>query len=272
MEKTELVGVLKDFGMSEYESRVYVALVSTGPTRASQISSESNIPQSKIYDVLNSLVNKEVVEMFSGRPKEYKAVSPNVFLKTMFENKERELSHLKLTLKEFGKLFSNRKENDATSGVWTSKGKDWVEFFDRTTDMLERSTKCVYAITRDYSRSSRLAEAAKRCVRRGIKIRVIGMENLNTENVMKAKYYHSLGIELRHFETKLHPRIVVADGREVLMRLDQDPEKKEQFRFDSIWSQDASLAKVMDSYMKNIWEKAVPVDFSKVDVSVSNKV
>ncbi len=270
MEKAELVQLMKNFGLGEYEAKVYLALVSLGPSRAGQVSVESNIPQSKIYDVLNSLVDKEVIEIFSGRPKEYKAVSPNVFLKTMFETKEKELSSLKQRVKEVGDLFKSSTANEVVSGVWTSKGKEWIEFFDRVTELLERSTKYVYAVTRDYSRSARLTEAAKRCVRRGVKIRVIGMDKLSAENYMKAKYYQSLGIELRQFETKLHPRIVIADGREVLMRLDQDPHKKEQFRFDSIWSQDASLTKVMDSYMKSLWEKSHPVDFKKVDFKAAN--
>ena len=271
MEKAELVDTMKKFGLSEYEAKVYIALISLGPSRAGKLSAESDIPQSKIYDVLNSLSMKEAIEIYPGRPNEYKAVTPNVFLKTMLENRERDLVSLREKLKVLNNI-TTQKDSDVISGVWTFKGKDWIEFFDRVSEMLDRSKKYVYAVTRDYSRSSRLVDAAKLCIKRGIKLRVIGLEKLNDENFMKAKYYQTLGIDLRLFETKLHPRIVVSDGKEVLIRLDKDPNRKDQFRFDSLWSQDLSLTKVMDSYVKSVWEKAEPISFKQSAVKVANKV
>ena len=45
MDKDELLAVLKDFGLTEYEAKAYVALVALGPARAGQISVEANLPQ-----------------------------------------------------------------------------------------------------------------------------------------------------------------------------------------------------------------------------------
>ena len=69
-------------------------------------------------------------------------------------------------------------------------------------------------------------------------------------------------LEIRIFETKLHPRIIVCDGKEVLIRLDRE-NKRERFHFDCIWSADPSLVKVMDTYMKSLWKMAKKADFSK---------
>ena len=69
---------------------------------------------------------------------------------------------------------------------------------------------------------------------------------------------------MRVFETKMHPRIVLIDGKEVLLRLDYDPSKRSNFRFSALWSEDQSLVRVFDTYVKNLWKAAKPVDFRKI--------
>ena len=125
--------------------------------------------------------------------------------------------------------------------------------------MLRRSNEYVYAITRDFSRSSALSQEVRKCVKRGIRIKVIGMENVSRSNYYKAKWYHDHGIDLRIYETTVHPRIIVVDGKEVLLRLDYTPHKRNKFRFNSLWSEDPSLVAVMDNYVKNIWRNSKKV-------------
>src|SRR3989304_8246664 len=129
MEYQTMLELLKKFGRGEYESRVYLALVSSGPVKAGKLSLKSNVPQAKIYDVLNSLANKEVVEVFAGRPKEYKAVSPEIVLKKLFETKEKEILALKEGIKEVGGELKNSAPKDTNiTGVWAYKGKTEVDF------------------------------------------------------------------------------------------------------------------------------------------------
>lgn len=48
-------------GFNEYEAKSYVALVKLGPATAYQVSKASGIPRARIYDVLNTLVEKGIV-------------------------------------------------------------------------------------------------------------------------------------------------------------------------------------------------------------------
>lgn len=264
MEKSEIYRTLKKFGLSEYESKAYTSLTILGPSKAGVISQEAEVPQSKIYEVLEELMKKNLVEVFGGRPKEFKAISPELALRNLLDEKERGLVELRKEIRKLSSIMKPVSEKEIAGGIWTLKGKKWIEFFNKTSEMLDRSRKYVYAITRDFSRSSKLSESAKACIKRGVKIRVIGMEAVNDSNFYKAKWYHSIGIQLKHFETSLHPRIVVVDGKEILIRLDHDPTKRERFSFNSLWSQDPSLVKVIDSYMKHLWEVAEPIDFRKI--------
>lgn len=67
---------LREIGLTEYESRAYLFLIGKGATTASRISENTDVPYSKIYEVLNSLDKKGWLETKSGRPKRYYPKSP----------------------------------------------------------------------------------------------------------------------------------------------------------------------------------------------------
>jgi len=53
--------LLKDFAFSQYETSCYLTLLSHHPTNGSQLSRQSGIARSRIYDVLRGLIRKGVV-------------------------------------------------------------------------------------------------------------------------------------------------------------------------------------------------------------------
>jgi len=58
-------------GLTEYETRIYLALLEIGATTARRLSEHANVPYSKIYEVLNSLEEKGWVQAQTGRPRRY---------------------------------------------------------------------------------------------------------------------------------------------------------------------------------------------------------
>jgi sugar-specific transcriptional regulator TrmB len=83
---------LRDLGLSEYEARAYRALLKTGPTTAKELSRVSDVPMGRIYDVLNSIEQYNLVRSQSAsRPKKYVAVEPETALNRLLADKKREL-------------------------------------------------------------------------------------------------------------------------------------------------------------------------------------
>jgi sugar-specific transcriptional regulator TrmB len=83
---------LRDLGLSEYEARAYRSLLKTGPTTAKELSRVSDVPMGRIYDVLNSIEQYNLVRSQSAsRPKKYVAVEPETALERLLEDKKREL-------------------------------------------------------------------------------------------------------------------------------------------------------------------------------------
>ncbi|MFC5972034.1 TrmB family transcriptional regulator [Halomarina salina] len=84
---------LRDLGLSEYEARAYRALLTTGPTTAKELSQVSDVPMGRIYDVLNSIEQYNLVRSQSAsRPKKYVAVEPETALDRLLQDKKRELA------------------------------------------------------------------------------------------------------------------------------------------------------------------------------------
>ncbi len=77
-EKTDehTLRALRNLGLNSYEARVYVGLVRHGALTASEVSSVSRIPFSRVYDVLAALERGGWISVEQGRPKRYVPKSP----------------------------------------------------------------------------------------------------------------------------------------------------------------------------------------------------
>jgi len=59
--EAHIIENMKKLGFSEYESRVYLSLLTHYPVNGYTLSKNSGIPRSRIYEVLESLKAKQVV-------------------------------------------------------------------------------------------------------------------------------------------------------------------------------------------------------------------
>ena len=93
----KLLEVLKSFGLSDYEAKALVALLSKGTLTAKEVSEISGIPRTSVYDVMDSLVSKGLVESF-GKPKKFKALSARDIIAVLSSGVNRNLEYLKREL------------------------------------------------------------------------------------------------------------------------------------------------------------------------------
>jgi sugar-specific transcriptional regulator TrmB len=82
----ETIEVLKQLDLSDYYARTLAHLLRLGRSKAPDISRESKVPKARIYEILSDLVDMGYVELFSGRPMEYRARSPEDILQAKMAN------------------------------------------------------------------------------------------------------------------------------------------------------------------------------------------
>jgi sugar-specific transcriptional regulator TrmB len=95
----ELQTALESMGLTEYEAKAYISLIQVGASNAGNLSKITEIPHSKIYEVLIRLEKKKLIEVQKGRPLFFKAIKPSIALKGMEtelkDNLKNELSQRK---------------------------------------------------------------------------------------------------------------------------------------------------------------------------------
>jgi sugar-specific transcriptional regulator TrmB len=86
---------LQDIGLNAYESRAYLVLIGHPHFKALEVAGRANIPRQKIYEVLDSLIEKGFVQVVQGKAKQFSAVEPQLalegYLRRRRESFERQL-------------------------------------------------------------------------------------------------------------------------------------------------------------------------------------
>ena len=100
----ENINTLKGLGLTMYEAQAYVTLTSLISSNATEISRQSEIPRSKIYDVLKGLVKKNFIEVEDGRPLTYIVKSP---VEVLSHEKDKKISEIDDTITRLTYIYEN---------------------------------------------------------------------------------------------------------------------------------------------------------------------
>jgi sugar-specific transcriptional regulator TrmB len=108
---------LTRMGFTEYEAKVYLALLHENPATGYHLSKKSGVPRSMVYEALGRLSNRgAVMETIEGRATLYRPIPPNVLL-DRYEEEQRQMTG---ELREgLGKLYTASDEDH----VWSISGR-----------------------------------------------------------------------------------------------------------------------------------------------------
>ncbi len=91
---------LARFGFSQYESKAYVALVKKNPITGYELAKRSGIPPSKVYEVINKLLEKSVISPIQTDPVKYIPIDIEILLKRFQDDTTASINLLKKHLPE----------------------------------------------------------------------------------------------------------------------------------------------------------------------------
>lgn len=99
---------LHDLGLSEYQARAYVALITLGTASASEVSAMSGVPQPRIYGTLKSLEEAGVAASSLGPPTRYRALPVESFLQRLATDLRDQAVNIEAQSVQLGKLLQPR--------------------------------------------------------------------------------------------------------------------------------------------------------------------
>jgi HTH-type transcriptional regulator, sugar sensing transcriptional regulator len=249
MLRENLIHNLREFGLSDYEAKAYLALTINGPMTASGVADKGMIPQSKVYGILKSLSGKFLAESWSGKPIKFKTVEPEIAFKKILEKKKMSISILEersLTLVDRLKPLREFKTDDF--GFWSSSGK--LACMEKAAEMLSRAKRFGFATTSKFSRYPPLDNEYIRILKKGVKVRMLGTSELDGASKARASWYANHGADVRILPMDVSPIIGIIDDSEVSFRMDNSDTP------DMIWSKNPSLISVFRLYFEDVWNRA----------------
>jgi sugar-specific transcriptional regulator TrmB len=96
-----------EIGLTEREAKVYMTLLSGKMFTVLELQEAVNIPRTKIYEVLNKLVSRNIcIEKKLGRNKLYEAVEPKIALERVVESYKKDLERKEQLINQVSEVFT----------------------------------------------------------------------------------------------------------------------------------------------------------------------
>ena len=89
----EIQVILKNFGLSEKEIAVYLALIELGPSSVRDLAAKSKVNRGTTYDILKSLINLGIVSYYNKESKQYFISEPPEKLLEAIDRKKEDLEN-----------------------------------------------------------------------------------------------------------------------------------------------------------------------------------
>ncbi len=257
-----VVELLRKLGFSEYEVKVYSALVELNSASASQISRASNVPRNKTYEVLEKLKLKGFLMELPAKPKKFKVLSLEKLKETINE-KRKELDALEKDAESVISNLSRGRNENFQELVWVIKGQKNI--VQKIAFEMKNVKYESFACTRNSVDSGTLLRNTKEAIDRGVKVKIIAA--LNKNNAHKVKKLIEAGAEFRVYdEKKFGPygtRFSIFDNRAARVTIGR-PEVKNPEDYTTIWAESPSLVNILKRQFLYMWSQCKPVKFRSI--------
>ena len=258
---------LMELGLIKYEAEAYHTLLLIGQAPASEISKMYNIPQGRIYGILDSLEKKGFCSVSLGKVKRYKAVHPKTTFTSLISKRNEEIENLKVLQTELESCYNV--ENDTNPAdyiqVLTSK-QGQVEKFD---DIIQLSTKTLYSFNKKpyatgFKRNSKELKHASSplldTIKRGTKVRAL-FEAEEGDNKIAfldmVDYYKSIGEEVLICK-ELPLKMLLADDKIAMVSLRNTGINN--FKLTSMVIEHSDLTNAMNELFDMYWSKGKTIN------------
>ena len=221
---------LQRIGLNGYEARSYMVLVGHPRFKALELAARAHVPRQKIYEVLDSLVEKGFAQVVQEKTKLFSAVEPELAIPSYLERRNQQLAH---ELAEQSRLSQDIVADLKAAYSEGQEGRGTLDYLRIVSDPVQTASiyrKMLSEVEREYFEFSRPPYAVdpldeqlvKQARRRGVRCRLlIEAHSLDDAHRARLGEYAAAGVEVRQTDS-LPLKLAVFDGRQGLSAL-MDP-------------------------------------------------
>lgn len=146
MDTSQYLRSFIEIGLTEREAKVYMTLLSGKMFTVLELQEAVNIPRTKIYEVLNKLVNRNIcIEKKLGRNKLYEAVEPKVALERVVESYKKDLERKEELITEVSEVFTPIFQNSKS----IVNPLEFIDIMKEKVQIHKRYTACLRSTKRE---------------------------------------------------------------------------------------------------------------------------
>ena len=245
----EITVSLEEFGLSQYEARAYVTLITKGTISASDVAYYAELPRTKVYPVLLKLQQKKLAIISKSKPVMCTAISPEDAFDEIVHEQISKVDAMNTLVSKLKKISEEgKKAQGSEEKRYFHLGANYV--LDRMSKMIDGVKSSIH-ITADSWGLSILAECKEELLsvlRRDIDVRlIVPISVIGTESFRKIPD----GVKIRSYE--IVQNCFVFDDSEILI-VDNTNGRGAVFSATDILS--ASQARLF----AQLWKDALKID------------
>ena len=254
---------LQQIGLNAYEARSYLVLVGHPRFKALELAARSHVPRQKIYEVLDSLIEKGFAQVVQEKTKLFSAVEPSLAVPSYLARRAETMQH---ELTEQARFASSLVEDLNTSYSEGRGGRgtlDYLRIVSEPGQTAAQYRQMIGEVQAEYLEFSRPPYAVdpleeqlvKQARLRGVTCRIL-LEKGNTDDAHHARLaeYKSLGIEILWVDS-LPMKLALFDDRQGMIALLDPVITKPSWT--SIMFDHAGFAEAMKGLFDTYWRRAL---------------
>lgn len=238
---------LETLGLTEYESKTLVTLFKFDEIEAPEISRHAQVPKTRIYDVLDRLVRKDLAIEIKGRPKRYRVIDRTAAIDILVERKKDDVRKLEKNAQEMKGIIANMGIAGETQGEKIMKVKDIFDFERILSQEIANTKNSITGFVAIGDKHQILRDSIEKA-----KIRNIELKLINSINKCPAHNCEGGKLKVKHFKHGINAFIL--DDKKVVMTLSDFDKTSPEYQF-VIWHDNKPMANALNHYFEKCWQQ-----------------
>jgi sugar-specific transcriptional regulator TrmB len=252
---------LRQIGLTDYEIAIYWTLISKGPMDARELSEESGVPYSRIYNILTQLEKdkKWIIKEEESRPSRYFAKSPDealVIAKKQYNDTFDE--HSNKIIHTLTPIYQSH-DTPIKIALYIHRGRDVC--LKRATSLIHQAKTSIYIVSTDFEFLDIFYNDLKKARARGVTdIRMLVEEEALDEDKFKKllKEYNEIA-EIKYRDQLFGTSVVMDEGEDAFIILSQKFFKQRSYF--GVVTDHIAFGPASNYYFSYLYDTAIKVDF-----------
>ncbi len=250
------ITALRRLGLTEYESRLYLALLKMGPIKASQLSFFGQVPRTKTYHSIKELERKGLVSISPGKPEIYSPRSPMEVLMPIVTRLDHDVKDSEQVVQSLAMTYESSKyvKRDTpkqSDQFWQLDGRQSI--YNKLNQLMNDASHSINYSTTSAGliRAYRVhANALEHAAKKGATVKLLAP--VTTENSALVNEFS----EIVKFKATQEPlaSFVCVDSKElVVLESRPDDVRTDQGSDFAVWTTNRLLVELFEKLFEEVW-------------------